>query len=47
MTRWIRTALVGTAVALGILLPAGTALADGPFADPNSGQLVWQLPTTN
>lgn len=47
MTRWIRTALVTTAVALGVLLPAGTALADGPAVDPNSGQLTWQLPTTD
>ncbi len=47
MTRWIRTALVTTAVALGVLLPAGAALADGPGADPNSGQLTWQLPTTD
>ncbi|WIX87310.1 hypothetical protein [Amycolatopsis sp. DG1A-15b] len=47
MTRWIRTALVGTAVALGILIPAGTALADGPTVDPNSGSIVWQLPTSD
>ncbi|WP_372671375.1 hypothetical protein [Amycolatopsis kentuckyensis] len=47
MTRWIRTALIGSAVALGVLLPAGAALADGPGADPNSGQLTWQLPTTD
>ncbi|MEV4148492.1 hypothetical protein AB0J40_32865 [Amycolatopsis sp. NPDC049691] len=47
MTRWIRTALIGTAVALGVLLPAGAALADGPGADPNSGQLTWQLPTSD
>ncbi|MFJ1762312.1 hypothetical protein ACIOD2_18465 [Amycolatopsis sp. NPDC088138] len=47
MTRWIRTALISTAVALGVLLPAGAALADGPNSDPNSGQLTWQLPTTN
>jgi hypothetical protein len=46
MTRWIRTALIGTAVTLGVLLPAGAALAsDGPTVDPNSGSLVWQLPT--
>jgi len=45
MTRWIRTALISTAVALGVLVPAGTALADGPAVDPNSGQLTWQLPT--
>ncbi|MEQ0563171.1 hypothetical protein ABJI51_29190 [Amycolatopsis sp. NEAU-NG30] len=47
MTRWIRTALLSTAVTLGVLLPAGTALADGPTVDPNSGQLAWQLPTTD
>ena len=47
MTRLIRTALIGTAVALGVLLPAGAALADGPGADPNSGQLTWQLPTSD
>ncbi|WP_410639767.1 hypothetical protein [Amycolatopsis sp. lyj-346] len=43
MTRWIRTALLGTAVTLGLLVPSATALADG--VDPNSGSLVWQLPT--
>ncbi|MDQ7810470.1 hypothetical protein Q5425_42670 [Amycolatopsis sp. A133] len=43
MTRWLRTALISTAVTLGVLLPVGTALADG--VDPNSGSLVWQLPT--
>jgi hypothetical protein len=45
MTRWIRTAFISTAVALGVLVTAGTALADGPTVDPNSGQLTWQLPT--
>jgi hypothetical protein len=44
MTRWIRTALVTTAVALGVLLPAGAALADTPAADPDSGTLTLQLP---
>ncbi|WP_166640064.1 MULTISPECIES: hypothetical protein [Amycolatopsis] len=47
MTRWFRTALISTAVALGVLLPAGAALADGPAVDPNSGQLTWQLPPTD
>ena len=47
MTRLIRTALISTAVALGVLLPAGTALADGPTADPNSGSLVLQAPTSD
>lgn len=46
MTRWLRTALIGTAVTVGILLPASAALAaDGTSVDPNSGSLVWQLPT--
>ncbi|AEK39012.1 hypothetical protein [Amycolatopsis mediterranei] len=45
MTRWIRTALVATAVTLGVLLPASAALADD--VDPNSGSLVWQLPTSD
>ncbi|MET8851190.1 hypothetical protein [Amycolatopsis sp. NPDC004625] len=45
MTRWIRTAFVATAVTLGILLPASAALADS--VDPNSGSLVWQLPTSD
>jgi len=45
MTRWLRTALISTAVTLGVLLPVGTALADGSGVDPNSGSLVWQLPT--
>ncbi len=44
MTRWIRFALAGTAVTLGLLLPAGVALADSPTGDPNGGQLTWQLP---
>jgi len=43
MTRWFRTAFIGTAVTLGLLLPAASALAEG--VDPNSGSLVWQLPT--
>ncbi|MEV6872713.1 hypothetical protein [Amycolatopsis sp. NPDC051128] len=48
MTRWIRTALISTAVTLGVLLPAGAALAaDGSTVDPNSGSLVWQLPTAD
>jgi hypothetical protein len=47
MTRWMRTALVGTAVTLGLLLPVGAALADPPGADPNSGTLTWQLPTAD
>jgi len=47
MTRWIRTALISTAVALGVLLPAGSALADGPTVDPNSGSLVLRQPTTD
>jgi hypothetical protein len=47
MTRWIRIALIGTAVTLGVLLPAGAALADPPAVDPNSGTLTWQLPTTD
>lgn len=47
MTRWIRTALIGTAVTLGVLFSAGAALADPPAADPNSGTLTWQLPTTD
>lgn len=47
MTRWMKAALVGAAIALGVLVPVGTALADGPVADPNSGQLTWQLPTTH
>ncbi|WIY03919.1 hypothetical protein QRX60_08725 [Amycolatopsis mongoliensis] len=47
MTRWIRTALLTTAVAMGVLLPAGAALADGPAVDPNGGTLTWQLPTTD
>ncbi|HET6710238.1 hypothetical protein [Amycolatopsis sp.] len=38
----MRTALVATAVTLGVLLPAGAALAEG--VDPSSGSLVWQLP---
>ncbi|WP_410561811.1 hypothetical protein [Amycolatopsis sp. cmx-4-61] len=45
MTRWLRTALIGTVVALGVLLPASAALADS--VDPNSGSLVWQLPTSD
>jgi hypothetical protein len=46
MTRWIRTAFIGTAVALGVLLPAASALAaESSGVDPNSGSLVWQLPT--
>ncbi|WP_167454933.1 hypothetical protein [Amycolatopsis kentuckyensis] len=45
MTRWFRTALVATAATLGVLLPAGAALAEG--VDPNSGSLVWQLPTSD
>jgi hypothetical protein len=45
MTRWIRTALITTAVAMGVVLPAGSALADPPSADPNGGTLTWQLPT--
>lgn len=40
-------ALISTAVTLGVLLPASAALADGPGSDPNSGQLTWQLPTTD
>lgn len=47
MTRWMRTALVGTAVTLGLLLPAAAALADPPVSEPNSGTLTWQLPTTD
>jgi hypothetical protein len=47
MTRWLKTALVGTAVTLGLLLPAGAALAEPPAAEPDSGTLTWQLPTTN
>lgn len=47
MTRWIRTALIGTAVTLGLLIPVGAALADVPAADPNSGTLTLQLPTTD
>ena len=47
MTRWIRTALISTAVALGILLPVGAALADSPAVDPDSGKLTWQLPDSN
>ena len=47
MTRLIRTVLISTAVALGVLLPAGAALADGPAADPNSGSLVLQVPSTD
>jgi len=47
MTRLIRTVLISTAVALGVLLPAGAALADGPTADPNSGSLVLQVPSTD
>jgi len=43
MTRWLRTALIGTAVTLGLFVPAATALAEG--VDPNSGSLVWQMPT--
>ncbi|MEU4522785.1 hypothetical protein AB0F52_29245 [Amycolatopsis sp. NPDC024027] len=45
MRRWIRTALVATAVALGVLLPASAALAEG--VDPNSGSLVWEMPTSD
>jgi hypothetical protein len=46
MTRWIRTVLISTAVTLGVLVTAGSALAaEGPSVDPNSGSLVWQLPT--
>lgn len=45
MTRWIRTALLATAVTLGVLLPASAALADS--VDPNSGSLVWQLPASD
>ncbi|MEV4051650.1 hypothetical protein AB0J55_10725 [Amycolatopsis sp. NPDC049688] len=45
MTRWIRIAFAATAVTLGILLPASAALADS--VDPNSGSLVWQLPTSD
>jgi hypothetical protein len=46
MTRRLRTALISIAVTLGVLLPVGTALAaDGAGVDPNSGSLVWQLPT--
>ena len=45
MTRWLRTALIGTAVTLGLLVPAATALAEG--VDPNSGSLVWQMPTSD
>ncbi|MEU4246070.1 hypothetical protein AB0F15_01520 [Amycolatopsis sp. NPDC026612] len=45
MTRWLRTALISIAVTLGILLPASAALADS--VDPNSGSLVWQLPTSD
>ena len=44
MTRWIRTALLMTAVALGVLVPAGSALAAGPAASPGSGQLTFQVP---
>jgi hypothetical protein len=44
MTRWIRTALIGTTVALGLLIPAGAALADTPAAQPNSGTLTLQVP---
>ena len=47
MTRWIRTTLIGTAVTLGLLIPAGAALADPPAADPNSGTLTLQLPTAD
>ncbi len=47
MTRWIRTALIGTTVALGLLLPAGAALADGPAAETNSGTLTLQAPSTD
>ncbi|HEY3469911.1 MAG TPA: hypothetical protein VGL47_32600 [Amycolatopsis sp.] len=43
----IRTALVGTAVTLGLLFPAGAALADPPAGEPNSGTLTWQLPTSD
>jgi hypothetical protein len=45
MTRWIRTALISTAVTLGLLLPAGAALANPPAGEPSSGTLTWQLPT--
>ncbi|WP_199191202.1 hypothetical protein [Amycolatopsis sp. CA-126428] len=45
MTRWIRIAIAATAVTLGILLPASAALAED--VDPNSGSLVWQLPTSD
>jgi hypothetical protein len=45
MTRWIKTALVGTAVALGILLPASAALADPPAASPDDGTITLQVPT--
>ncbi|SFW48023.1 hypothetical protein [Amycolatopsis australiensis] len=47
MTRSIRTALIGAAVALGLLLTGGAALADPPAVEPNSGTLTWQLPTTD
>ena len=47
MTRWIRTALISTAVALGLLIPAGAALADNTVVDPNSGTLTWQLPDSD
>ncbi|HKN54341.1 MAG TPA: hypothetical protein VJX66_17705 [Amycolatopsis sp.] len=40
MTRWIKTALVGAAVALGLLLTTSAALAD----EPNGGFLELQLP---
>ncbi|MET8995021.1 hypothetical protein [Amycolatopsis sp. Hca4] len=45
MTRWFRTALIATAVTLGVLAPASAALADG--VDPNSGSLVWEMPTSD
>jgi hypothetical protein len=47
MTRCLRTALISTVVALGVLLPAGAALAGTPGVDPNSGSLTWQLPTSD
>ncbi|WP_410668387.1 hypothetical protein [Amycolatopsis sp. cmx-4-68] len=45
--RGLSLTLLTTAVALGVLLPAGAALADEPTADPNGGTLTWQLPTSD
>ena len=45
MTRWIKIAFAATAVTLGILLPTSAASADS--VDPNSGSIVWQLPTSD